>query len=103
MHIRDKTERAAIFYVLNRSSFSGTTFSGGMSPGHPRFNAAAIERVKNFKASNIRIEMKDFRESIAYIKMIFCISIRPMQMDKLFTDREETPIRTLTMGRSLNF
>lgn len=70
-HIEDKTERAVIFYVLNRSSFSGTTLSGGMSPGHKRFNAAAIKRVKNFKASNIRIETKDFRESIALHKNDF--------------------------------
>ncbi|HXL57664.1 MAG TPA: DNA adenine methylase, partial [Chitinophagaceae bacterium] len=34
---RTKLERAAVYYVLNRSSFSGATLSGGMSPGHPRF------------------------------------------------------------------
>ncbi len=70
-NIKNKTERAVIFYVLNRSSFSGTTLSGGMSPGHKRFNAASVERVKNFKASNIHIEMKDFRESIALHKNDF--------------------------------
>jgi len=35
--INDNIVRAGIFFVLNRCSFSGTTLSGGMSPGHPRF------------------------------------------------------------------
>lgn len=39
-------ERAAVFYVLNRSSFSGTTLSGGMSPEHPRFTESSIERLQ---------------------------------------------------------
>ena len=35
---KTKEERAAIFYVLNRCSFSGSTLAGGMSKNHPRFN-----------------------------------------------------------------
>jgi DNA adenine methylase len=42
-------ERASIFYVLNRSSFCGTTRSGGMSPDHPRFTEHGIENLRNFK------------------------------------------------------
>lgn len=57
-------ERASAFYVLNRSSFSGSTCSGGMSPGHERFNQAAIERLRNFRAPNLWIECADFTESI---------------------------------------
>ncbi len=41
--LKDQVERAAAFFVLNRSSFSGTTLSGGMSPGHPRFTESAID------------------------------------------------------------
>ncbi len=60
----DNLERAAIFYALNRSSFSGTTLSGGMSPGHPRFTESSIERLKNFSVSNFSVECLDFTESI---------------------------------------
>ena len=46
MNLDSKLERAAAFYVLNRSSYSGTTLSGGMSPGHPRFTESSIERLR---------------------------------------------------------
>ena len=64
IHLEDKVERAAAFYVLNRSSFSGTTLSGGMSPGHPRFTESAIERLRSFKVKNFEVECADFREVI---------------------------------------
>lgn len=61
----DKLERAAIFYALNRCSFSGTTLSGGMSPGHARWTESAIERLRNFRVENITVEEMDFKNSIA--------------------------------------
>ncbi|MDR0693158.1 MAG: DNA adenine methylase [Puniceicoccales bacterium] len=64
LEIEDKKEMAAVFFVLNRSSFSGTTLSGGMSPGHPRFTPTSIERVANFCIKNLKVERMDFRESI---------------------------------------
>lgn len=64
MTIGDKYERAAIYYVLNRSSFSGSTLSGGMSKNHPRFTTSSIERVRNFKAINVQVECLDFKESV---------------------------------------
>jgi DNA adenine methylase len=64
INLTDKIERAAAFFVLNRSSFSGTTLSGGMSPGHPRFTRSAIERLKTFKATNFEVECADFRDVI---------------------------------------
>lgn len=57
-----KLERAAVYYVLNRSSFSGATLSGGMSPEHPRFTKTSIERLRNFYNPNIIIEKADFRK-----------------------------------------
>ena len=60
----NKYVRAAIFYVLNRCSFSGTTMSGGMSPDHPRFTESSIERLSNFSVKNIQINHADFNESI---------------------------------------
>lgn len=57
-------EVAAMFYVLNRSSFSGTTLSGGMSKGHPRFTLSSIERLEKIKYERITVECKSFEESI---------------------------------------
>ncbi len=61
---KTKLERAAVYYVLNRSSFSGATLSGGMSPGHPRFTETAIERLRTFYNPNIRIKKADFKQSL---------------------------------------
>lgn len=63
-NLTDEVERAAAFFVLNRSSFSGTTLSGGMSPGHPRFTESAIERIKSFKVDNFHVENADYRDVI---------------------------------------
>ena len=60
----NELEIAAMFYALNRSSFSGTTLSGGMSPGHSRFNENSIERLASSTFDNITIEKADFSESI---------------------------------------
>lgn len=65
MGLEDQMDRAAAFYVLNRSSFSGTTLSGGMSPDHPRFTLSAIQRLRDFDVSNFKVEKADFTESIA--------------------------------------
>lgn len=58
-------ERAAIFFVLNRCSFSGITLSGGMSPGHPRFTSSAINRLMEFRAPNLNVECADFADTLA--------------------------------------
>ena len=60
----DKLERAAVFFVLNRSSFSGTTLSGGMSPGHPRFTQSAIERLRNFHAAGLKVKKVDYKVAL---------------------------------------
>ena len=62
--VKDKLERAAIFYALNRSSFSGTTLSGGMSPNHPRFTQSSIDRLRKFAIKNLSIERMCFTKSI---------------------------------------
>lgn len=57
--------RAAIFFVLNRSSFSGVTLSGGMSPNHPRFTESSIERIRSFRApESFSVSLGDFRDVI---------------------------------------
>ena len=57
-------EWAAAFYVLNRASFSGTTLSGGMSPGHPRFTPRSIDKLVALDVSNLKVAHADFRDSI---------------------------------------
>jgi DNA adenine methylase len=64
LYIDDPIQQAATFYALNRCSFSGTTLSGGMSPGHPRFNLSSINRLEKFNIYDVDFEVLDFRESI---------------------------------------
>jgi len=62
--LKSPMARGAAFYVLNRCSFSGTTLSGGMSPGHPRFTEAAINRLRDFKANNVFVECADYKDAL---------------------------------------
>ena len=64
LSLTDKYEIASAFFVLNRSSFSGLTLSGGISPNHPRFNESSINRIENFKSKNVTVEKLDFKDSI---------------------------------------
>lgn len=54
--------RGAYYYAVNRSSFSGSTTSGGYSPdaGKSRFNEASIERLKEIDLTNIDFSNEDF-------------------------------------------
>lgn len=61
----DPLENAAVFYVLNRSSFGGSTLSGGMSPGHPRFTKASINYLRNFRSPNLSVSHGDFHQTIS--------------------------------------
>lgn len=55
-------ESAAKYYVVNRSSHSGTTLSGGFSG--QRFNTNALQRLREFSCSHLTIECVDFRGSL---------------------------------------
>jgi len=59
---RSPVEGATAYFVLNRSSFSGTTMSGGFSG--TRFNAASVERLRNFRAPNLMVACANWRESL---------------------------------------
>ncbi len=62
--ISERSQRAATFFALNRSSYCGTTLSGGMSLGHKRFTKSAIKRLSDFGTENLTVEHADFRDSI---------------------------------------
>ena len=64
-NVRGCVEQAAVFFVLNRCSFSGSTFSGGMSPGHPRFTESAIQRLEKLDVTGLTVELASFEDSIA--------------------------------------
>jgi DNA adenine methylase len=68
-------ERATLFFVLNRTSFSGSTLCGGMASGghddNPRFTTSSIERLRQFKLDNISVELADFKKSIPMHKDTF--------------------------------
>jgi DNA adenine methylase len=68
MESENKLERATLFFVLNRSSFSGSTLSGGMASGgndnNPRFTKSSIERLRQFRLENLSVELADFKKSI---------------------------------------
>ena len=59
-------KNAAKFYAINRSTFSGATFSGGWSreAAHTRFTDSSIERLRNFKVKNFNVECESFHSSI---------------------------------------
>ena len=65
---KSKLERATLFYVLNRTSFSGSTLSGGMASGglhnNPRFNKSSIARLREFKIENLTVGFANFKESL---------------------------------------
>ena len=66
------SERAAVYYVLNRSSFSGATLSGGMSPQHPRFTSSSIDRIRAFYNPNVTVQQASFEQSLSLHPDIFC-------------------------------
>tara|TARA_Y100001938_G_C8061448_1_gene417517 strand:+ start:857 stop:1669 length:813 start_codon:yes stop_codon:yes gene_type:complete len=57
---------AAKVYAINRSSFSGATFSGGFSEraSYARFTDSQLEYIKKFKAPNLTVKHADFKKSM---------------------------------------
>lgn len=67
----DEVNYGAIFYVLNRCSFSGSTLSGGMSPNHARFTESSIKRVRESDIKRFSVNYADFKTSLDAHKNIF--------------------------------
>ena len=87
----DRFEYAAIFFVINRSSFSGSTLSGGMSPGHPRFTPSAIERVRQFLNPCLEVRRASFEDSLARHPSTFAYLDPPYLIESaLYGNRGDT-------------
>jgi len=90
--LKIKMESAVIFYLLNRTSYSGTALSGGMAIDrekkswserrNPRFNPASIERLRNFSVKNLTVSKIDFRKSILKHKDAFVYADPPYYIGK---------------------
>ena len=105
-----QTKRAALFYVLNRTSFSGTTLSGGMAVDYdkpersldrrlPRFRKSSRDRIRDFSVKNFTISKMSFRKSIEKNKKSLIYADPPYfiqnkgslygnQGDKMFTEKD---------------
>lgn len=65
-------DRAAVFFVLNRASFSGLTLSGGMAgPRDTRFTPSAIRNLGKFRSPNLQVSQADFRETLSSLPVDF--------------------------------
>jgi DNA adenine methylase len=60
----DTTLQAAFFFAINRSSFNGSTFSGGYSQesSEKRFTESSLERLRMTNMQNISMSTLDFEE-----------------------------------------
>lgn len=64
-----KFKRAAYYFAINRSSFSGSTMSGGFSnaSANERFNEASINRLSKIKLESIKFYNDDFTDFISSV------------------------------------
>lgn len=68
-------EAAAIFFILNRSSFSGTTLAGGYSAqaAEGRLTESSLQRILSFDSKNVDVVAKSFEEVIPQANgLLFC-------------------------------
>ena len=58
---------AAEYYLVNRTSFSGSTTSGGWSwkASWARLTPSTLENLRKFKVENFHVEQGDFKDSIS--------------------------------------
>lgn len=83
-----RLEIATQFFVLNRASFSGSTMSGGMSPGHPRFTQSSIDYLKNFYLPNLIVQKQDYHLTLAYETNSFLYLDPPYLIDSKLYGRK---------------
>ena len=77
-------ERASKVYAINRSSFSGATFSGGFSEraSYARYTDSSIERIRKFKQPNLTVKCADFKDSMTTHPNMFLYLDPPYLLEK---------------------
>jgi DNA adenine methylase len=95
----DFAQLAWRFFVINRSSFSGATLSGGMATGD-RFTHSSVERLRQVDMSNIEVRHGDyfdqlfdrkrrrFRFDAIYADPPYCLEVSKLYGDKGSTHEE---------------
>ncbi len=75
--------RAAIYYALNRSSYSGLTQQGGFSPSaaKERHKLSHINFLRKFKQPNVKVSLWNFRKSIHHHRQDFIFADPPYYLD----------------------
>jgi DNA adenine methylase len=70
----DNINRAVMYFVINRCSFSGATLSGGFSQesSTARFTQSCVDRLNSMRLDNCDISCLDFEEFIGRITMVYC-------------------------------
>jgi DNA adenine methylase len=63
-NLGDPLRTATVFFVLNRCSFSGSTLSGGMSPGCARFTEASVDRLLVVDMSRVDVRHGDYWDQL---------------------------------------
>ena len=80
-------ESAAQYYIVNRTSFSGATTSGGWSwkASWARLTQSTLNRLKEFAVPNFTVARADFKDSIAahpdaalYLDPPYCLNKSPI-------------------------
>jgi len=79
-------EAAAQYYIVNRTSFSGATTSGGWSwkASWARLTQSTLDRLKDFSVPNFTVTRADFKDSIdahpdaaLYLDPPYCLNKSP--------------------------
>jgi DNA adenine methylase len=80
--LENRLELATWFFILNRSSHSGTTLSGGCSDPSARFTQSSIDQVRNWqKLDNLKIGYADFKKSLNAHRDAFIFADPPYMVE----------------------
>ena len=82
------TKLAWLFFVINRSSFSGATLSGGMATGD-RFNENSVERLRTVDMDKITVKHTYFADGATpgdYWNELFDRKRRRFNFDAIYAD-----------------
>ena len=64
-YVNDPLTRAVVFFVVNRASFSGLTFSVSESATHKQFTKNSIDYVETFRCENLHFQSLGYERALA--------------------------------------